>query len=309
MTVARVRRSILARLPLVVLFLAMLPASAAGAEPIELRNADGSLLRLQAPARKVITLSPHLTELVFAAGAGDLLLGAVEYSDYPEAARTLPRVGDAFRIDLERLSAMGPDLVLSWSSGNPPRAVARIQDLGIAAWSIEIRRPEEIADTLEAIGRATGRSATARTAAEDARQKLDDIQRQWLDAEPVRYFYQVQERPLYTLNGEHLVSRGLALCGGENVFGGATGIAPQVSREAVLLADPEALFAPRVSGSPDPLAHWLEWPQLAAVRSGALHGLPADQISQATPRFLTVLESACSMLDDLRKLMTNSADE
>ena len=250
------------------------------------------------PYERIVTLSPHLTENAFAAGIGDRLVGAVAWSRYPEAARALPRVGDAFRIDMERLIALKPDLVIGWSSGNPDAALDQIEALCLPLWRTETREPAGIADLIERLGTA-GDAPKQAAAADGVRQALAGLSERYLGAAPVRYFYQVAPRPLFTINGDHLISQGLALCGGVNVFADAPGLAPQISREAVLAARPEVMLAP--DSEPDPLAPWRNWSTLPAVRDGALHTLPAAAISQATPRFVEALGVACDLLDAHRR--------
>ncbi len=279
-------------------FALLLPGGAPA--DILLTQADGSGLRLASPAARVITLAPNLAELMHAAGAGDRLIATVEYSNFPEAVRSLPRIGDAFRFDLERIMALRPDLVIAWDSGNPAAALARLEALGLPVWRTEIRRPRDIAGTLEAMARAAGLEGPV-PAAVAATEKLGRLVDSHAGKSPVSYFYQVSAQPLFTLNGEHLVSQGLALCGGANIFAGEPVLAPQVTREAVLHADPDALIAPVLPDEPDPLAMWRTWPRLAAVARNAFIHLPADEISRATPRMLDSLETACARLDDIRR--------
>ena len=283
-------------------YLALLLAWAplAQADAIRLQQADGSELHLAEPARRIITLAPHLAEGVFAAGAGRKLVATVEFSEYPAAATDLPRIGDAFRLDLERILAFGPDLVLAWDSGNPRRAVDQLRELGITTWSIEIRDPHEIPAFIDNVGRATGHAADARAESSRLRRQLAELEHLYAGAKPLRYFYQVDAKPLFTINGQHLISRGLALCGGANIFADQAGLAFQVAHESVVLANPDALIAPRLKGVDDPLAAWRDWPAMNAVRNQGLFLLSADEISRATPRFLDSLDQACKLLNGLR---------
>jgi len=275
-------------------------ASIAPAAELRVAQADGSELRLAKPATRIVTLAPHLAEGVFAAGAGRQLIATVEYSEYPAAAVDIPRIGDAFRLDIERILALQPDLVVAWDSGNPRPAVEQLRQLDLPVWSVEIREPREIPAFIEAVGRASGHTAEAATEAARLRARLDDLERRYAGAQPLRYFYQVDAKPLFTVNGQHLISRGLSLCGGVNIFAGESGLAFQVARESVIVANPDAMLAPRLPGAADPLAGWRAWPGLAAVRQGALFLLPADEISRATPRFLDSLDQACRLLQGLR---------
>lgn len=282
------------------LFLSLLCAAPLGAD-IELRQADGSTLTLQGPAGRIITLSPHLTELAFAAGAGKQIIATVEYSNFPEGAAEISRVGDAFRLDLEKIISLKPELVIAWLSGNPRQAVERLGAFEIPVWTIEIRNPAEIADIIEAIGLATGNIAAAEQAAAGYRKRLQHIAGSHAGLKPVDYFYQVAEKPLYTVNGRHLISRGLALCGGRNIFADEPGLAQQVSHESVIVADPAVLIAPAGELAPDPLSAWRSWPSMRAVSQGALILLPADEISRATPRLLDAVEFACSLFQQIRE--------
>lgn len=264
-----------------------------------LPQANGSTLVLKQPVQEIVTLSPHLAELVFAAGAGSQLVGTVEYSDFPEEVTGVPRVGDAFRIDLERIVALDPGLVIAWDSGNPRQATEQLQSLGIPVWSLEIREPEEIASTLISIGEASGRIETAQAAALEFSQRLESLTTRYAARPELQYFYQVAERPLFTINGDHLIARGLRLCGGRNIFTGEPGLAFQVSYESVIVANPDILFAPNQASAENPLQTWQEWPAMKAVQNGALFLLPADEISRATPRWLDAIEIACRLIDDL----------
>jgi len=275
------------------------PAWASG-DGITLTQADGAILTLPSTAESIITLAPNLTELVFAAGAGDLLKGVVEYSNFPPEAAKIARVGDAFRIDLERIIEMDPDLVIAWRSGNPQTALNKLQQLGISVWQIEITTPEEIADTVENIARAAGTVTVGQAAAAQLRDRIAAIKRQNTGKTRLDYFYQITPHPLYTINGRHIISRSLAICGARNVFAGLPALAPSVSRESVISADPQVMIAPEIGGEAPALQAWREWPRLQAVQNDAMLYLPVDEISQATPRLLDAVESACRFFDKVR---------
>jgi len=265
-----------------------------------LPQADGSRLELLAPATRLVTLSPHLAELVFAAGAGSHLVATVEYSEFPAEAARISRVGDAFRIDIERILALKPDLVIAWDSGNPRQAMDQLESLGLPVWTVEIRELDEIAAAIENIGSASDTRSVADAEAAAFRQRLHSLFNRYDGRSPLDYFYQVADRPLFTINGDHLISKGLSRCGGHNIFAEQPGLAFQVSYESVIVANPDIVFAPWIEGEADPLTSWLEWPGMQAVQRNALFLLPADKISRATPRILEALELACGLLDQIR---------
>jgi iron complex transport system substrate-binding protein len=267
---------------------------------ISLPQANGETLVLPGPAMRIITLAPNLAELVFSAGAGDRLEAVVEYSNFPMQVAQLPRIGDAFRIDLERIIEFEPDLVIAWKSGNPQTALKKLEQLGITVWQVEITRPEEIADVVENISLAAGSESTGRTVARQLRNRLAKLRQQNAQKTPVNYFYQIAPRPLYTISGRHIISRSLEICGGQNIFSGLPALAPQISLESVVIANPQAMIAPGIPGEAPALRAWLEWPQLQAVQNQNMLYLPADEISQATPRLLDSIDLACKLLDQVR---------
>jgi iron complex transport system substrate-binding protein len=301
MTASPVRVNIYRILPSLVVLLGIAMAQASFAA-ITLTQANGESLVLPGPAQRIITLAPNLAELVFTAGAGDRLKGVVEYSNFPAQVSQLPRVGDAFRIDLERVVELNPDLVIAWSSGNPQTALQKLTQLGIAVWQLEITHPNEIANTVDNIARAAGTQIIGDARALQLRNKLADLQQKYAGKFPVDYFYQVASRPLYTINGQHIISRSLEICGARNVFSDLPALAPQVSLESVIVANPLVMIAPQTPGDPPALLAWQEWPQLQAVKNDSMLYLPADEISQATPRLLESIDLACRLLDEARSL-------
>jgi iron complex transport system substrate-binding protein len=276
---------------------------------ITLPQANGESLTLSSPARRIITLAPNLAELVFAAGAGEHLKAVVEYSNFPEQVTQIPRVGDAFRIDLERIIELKPDLVIAWKSGNPQTALQKLQQLGIRVWQIEITRPEEIADAVENISYAAGTQDIGEAVALQLRNRLAGLQKQNADKIPVGFFYQIAPRPLYTINSQHIISRSLAVCGGHNVFSELPILAPQISRESVIIANPQVMIAPETPNDPPGLLVWQDWPQLQAVQNNNMLYLPADEISQATPRLLDSIDLACKLLDEVRSALNQVEEE
>jgi iron complex transport system substrate-binding protein len=290
----------ISRLSFSLLFLFGLTSNQPAIAGITLPQADGELLTLTAPATRIITLAPNLAELVFAAGAGKYLKAVVEYSNFPAQVTQIPRVGDAFRIDLESVIEFEPDLVIAWKSGNPPTALQKLQQLGIKVWQLEITRPAEIAEAVDNISRAAGTEHEGATVARKLRSRLARLQQDHSNKTPMNFFYQVADRPLYTVNGQHIISRSLEICAGQNIFSDQPALAPQISRESVILADPQVMFAPGNNGDTTALHGWQEWPRLQAVENNHLFYLPADEISQATPRLLDSIELACKFMDEVR---------
>ncbi len=253
-----------------------------------------------AEARRIVTLAPHLAELVFSAGAGDRLVGVVEFTDYPAAAAQLPRIGDAFRVDEEVLLALKPDLVLGWTSGNPPPAIERLRRLGLRVVTFEPTVLADVADHIEAIGVLTGTGNIAATAAANYRRRLAELSQPG-ERTPLRVFVQLAAKPYYTVTDRHFLGQGLKLCGGLNVFGELPGLAPVVSLEAVIAARPEVIIASDMgSAGPPPLAGWSNWRDVPAVANGNTWLVDADLLSRPSTRILDGVAELCSLLGKAR---------
>lgn len=272
---------------------------AAGARAdIVVRDDSGQEVRLPAAARRIVSLAPHATENLYAAGAGDRLLATVDYSDYPEAAKKLPRVGGYSRLDLEAIAALKPDLVVAWQSGNPPAQLDKLRSLGLKVYLSQPNRIEDVAAELERYGRLAGSEAVAQAAAERFRTRLGKLRAANAGKPAVRVFYEVWKAPLTTVGGPQIISSAIRLCGGENVFGTLGQMAPVVSLEAVLAADPEAIVATGMGdAAPEWLEDWKKWPHLAAVKRGNLFHINPDIMQRHTPRILDGTEQLCADLD------------
>jgi len=251
-------------------------------------------------AMRIVTLAPHLAELVFAAGAGDKLVGVSAWSDYPQDVRALPIVGDAFMVDQEQLALLRPDLLLAWQSGTPARVVDELRERGYRVEVLQSRGLDDVVTALRQIGGLTGQADSAERAAANFAARLARLSDTWRDAAPIGVFYQVSGRPLYTINGDHYVSDLIELCGGRNVFADLGSLAPLVSAEAVLERNPELLLAAD-TGEQGTFDHWKRWPSLAANRYGNHFLVPADPVARATPRLVEAGRAICRVLQKGRE--------
>ncbi|OOG25220.1 cobalamin-binding protein [Thioalkalivibrio denitrificans] len=278
-------------------------AGGGAAVQAEIRVTDDSHreVRLAEPAHRIVSLSPHLTELLFEVGAGDRIVGTVSFSDHPEAARQIPRVGNAGQLDLERILALQPDLVVAWRSGNPARQVARLEALGLTVYYNEPRRLSDLADTLERLAVLTGSSETGAAQAAQLRERSRKLATRYAHRPAVPLFYQIWDDPLMTVNDQHLIGELIALCGGKNLFGELPALVPRLSREAVLAADPEVIVG---GGSGEDNRAWVDgwrrWSGLTAVRRDNLFFIPPSLIQRQTPRILDGAEMLCEYLDEAR---------
>ncbi|MBI3547268.1 MAG: cobalamin-binding protein [Gammaproteobacteria bacterium] len=268
---------------------------------IDVVDDSGQVVKLQKPAKRIISLAPYLTEILYAAGAGSALIGTVNYSDYPQAALQIPRVGNYDSFDAERIVALKPDLIVAWQSGNPTVQVERLRNLGLTIYLGEPRVFEDVPRNLERLGKLAGTSRSAQQAAAAFRQRYTRLQRRYANRPTVSVFYEIWNQPLMTLNGQHLVSRMIQLCGGRNVFAELTSLASMIDIEAVLKADPEVIIAGGMNQhSPEWLEDWRRYPSLSATKGNNLFFIPPDLMERNGPRILDGAEQVCQDLEKAR---------
>ncbi len=278
----------------------LLAAGPAHAE-IVVSDDTGAIVRLAQPAKRIVSLAPHVTESLFAVGAGSRIVATVDYSDYPEAAKKIPRVGGYSRIDLEAVAAQKPDLVIAWESGNAQAHVAKLRTLGLPLYVTQPNRIEDVASTLERFGQLAGSAETGRAAAARFRERLEDQRTRYSSRPKVHTFYQIWKEPLMTVGGPQIISDAIRLCGGENVFGALPTMAPTVTVEAVIAANPEAIVASGMGEArPEWLDDWRRWPSITAVARDNLFFVPPDLIQRHTPRLLDGTERLCQHLETAR---------
>jgi iron complex transport system substrate-binding protein len=279
----------------------LLHAGVACAGAITESDDAGHVITLEAPAKRIVSLAPNITEILFHIGAGGLILGADEYSNYPEAAKAIPRINNHASVNYEAVLALEPDLVLGWQSGNG-QFPARVRALGLPVFEIEPRVLEDIPKLFVRMGRLVGHEQEATTRADDFNRRLQALRTHEQGKRAVRVFYQIWDEPLMSLNDHHIVGDVIKLCGGVNVFGTAAPLVPYVSIEAVLQADPEVIIA---SGSDEGRPAWVDmwraWPAIAAVRRGHVFVIPPDLMQRHSARILDGAEQLCAFLDKARQ--------
>jgi iron complex transport system substrate-binding protein len=259
-------------------------------------DSDGRRVSLDAPAQRIVSLAPHVTEQLFAAGAGAKLVGVSEYSDYPEAAKALPRVASSGAVSIEMVLALKPDLVVAWRLEATAAALTRLESLGVPVFYSEPRRLAHIPGMVESLGELAGTGNVAKPLAASLRKELARLEAAYAGRRPVTVFYQIADKPLMTLGGGQFVSDAITLCGGRNVFADATTLAPVVNVESVLAADPEAI----IGGYQEWQAYWRRFPGLRAVQTGNLYTLPVNEMHRHGPRAIGATRILCEHLEAAR---------
>jgi len=272
------------------------------AEVISVRDDAGRTVRLDRPAQRIVTLAPHAVELLFAAGAGDRIVATVSYSDYPAQAKTIPRIGSYTAVDVERILALQPDLIIAWESGNRRNEIEQLIRLGLTVFISEPRSIEDIASSIERFGKLAATETVANRFSKKFRQHYRRLKKTYQNQSKVRMFYQIWADPLMTINGRQLISAVMRLCGAENIFNAMSALSASVSVEAVIAAKPEIIIA---GANKDKKASWLtawrRWTTLPAVRHGQLYFINPDLLNRQGPRILDGADIMCRDVEQARR--------
>lgn len=255
----------------------------------------------EAPPPRIVSLSPHITELLFAAGAGGRIVGVDDLSDYPPAAAAIAHVGEVSALDIEALLKLKPTLVILWDSGTPERRKAELERLNLRLYATEQRHLDDIGSSLIEFGRLAGTLPVAEAAARQYRDDLQRLRLQYAARPKLSVFYQVWDRPLYTLSGKQVLSEMLTLCGGENLFADLSALAPAVDREAVLERNPDVIIigASGADGARQ-VRDWDRFPALNAVQAHRVYTVDPSLTSRMSPRILDGVQAICGLLDQAR---------
>jgi len=257
---------------------------------------QGTKISSEKPARRIISLAPHLTEMLFSAGAGQYIVGTVSYSDYPVAAKNIKRIGLHDKLSLEDIIALRPDLIVAWESGNPHYIVEKLKSLGFVVFISEPRKLLDIPDSVKRLSLLTHTEPVIKV--KQYLEKYNKLKTKYSSKKEVKLFYQFWNNPLMTINGEHLISNVMHLCGAKNIFGELAMLAPAVSVEAVVDSNVEVII---VGGLLEQHTQWLnnwkKWLQLPAVKNKQLYNINPDLLQRHTLRIIDGAETLCEKVD------------
>lgn len=259
----------------------------------------GEKIEVPEKPRRVLSLAPSITEMIFSLEAEDTLIGATRYSNFPPAAQKLPKVGSYVQLDLEKIVAMKPDLCLAIKDGNPLRTVDAIKALGIPVFAIDPRSIEQIMDAFLLLGDTLGASQRAEELVADVKHRLILVQKKVASSKSrPRVFFQISDGPIVSAGKDSYIDRLITLAGGSNLAGNLTGY-PRFSLENIMLLQPEVVLISSMSGDKSPAilkASWQRWPEIPAVRNNQLHVVNADFFNRPTLRLIAGLEILADIL-------------
>jgi len=276
----------------------VLAAASAGAHALQASDDRGVTISLGRPAERIVTLAPHLAEIAFAAGAGAKLSGVSSFTRNPAEAERLPVVASHGRVDIERLIALRPDLVLAWQSGNSPLQIDRLERIGVRVFVTEVRALADIPRIIRLVGALAGSVEVAETRARQFEKEIADLRKRYAGERRVAVFLEIWHAPALTVNGAHLISDALRLCGGRNVFAAAKTLTPLVSREQILDARPEAIVTSGFGS--EALRAWRGLELVPAVRNRRIYAIDPDWLHAQGPHVLEGVRALCGRLELVR---------
>lgn len=280
--------------------LILVPKSVFGAE-VNIFDDLGNQIFLKNPANRIIVLGPSLVETFFSIGAGSKIIGVDEGSDYPNAAIKIKKVASYNSINFEEIVSLSPDLIVVWSSGFSFSKLKKIRDLGIPVYLSQPKKLDDIEKLILSIGYLTDNVERAIDVASNFANKLRFFKKKYKNKKNISVFYQVWDDPLQTLNGDHIISDVISLCGGKNIFHSIHEIAPKVTIESVILNDPNVILI----GSKDKrksvwFDNWSNWPIINAVRNEQVFIISPDLVVRESPRIIHGIEKVCDILEEAR---------
>ena len=269
---------------------------------VQVTDFSGKTISLESPAQRIVALAPHIVENIYSAGAGEKLVGVMQYSDYPEQAKQLPLIGSYEKINFEKIIELNPDLVMAWESGNSHASTQRLKELGFPVYIDQPHNLSDVAKSVKDIGILTGNTTYANEIATAYLAQVAKVTAKYENASKITAFYQVWNQPLQTINGQHIISDAIETCGGVNIYANEFAVAPVINIESILERDPQVIIASGVSESrPEWLDEWLKWPSLEAVKRGNLFFVNPNHVQRHTLRLLSGIESICEQLDVARE--------
>ena len=268
---------------------------------IQVQDDSGQIIILKQPARKVISLSPGLTELVYAAGGAEQLKAVVSYSDFPEQAKKLPQVGSYNSLDIEKILILQPDLVIAWKSGNPKHQIEQLKKLGLTVYISEPKDFMDIPVTMKTFGQLMATETIAEQNADNFIKQFNLLKLTYQrnnNKVLKRTFIQIWNNPVMSINENHLISKVITLCGGSNIFAQTKSLTGSPSIESILEKDPEIIIATGMADTSQTwLNRWRQWPFLSAVKNNRLYATNPDHLVRHTPRILLGIEAVCQLIN------------
>ncbi|MBR9728471.1 cobalamin-binding protein [Shewanella intestini] len=251
------------------------------------------------PPTRIVALSPHAVEMLYAIGAGDNIVATTEYADYPEAAKNIPTIGGYHGIQIEKVIEYDPDLVVVWQAGNKLTDLNQLKALGYNIYNSSPKTLADVASDLRDLGKLTGHQQQAEKVAERYEQQLTSIKQVNLAKKPVKVFYQLWSTPLRTVAKGSWIQNIIDVCHGDNVFYEASNEYPIVSIENVLISGAQVILQSKDKGNILGV-NWQEWPELPAVKQQHIYQLDADLLHRASPRAIAGVKLVCDALDKAR---------
>ena len=266
---------------------------------IRVEDDTGFIVELPSPPARIISLAPHITEILFSLGVGDKIVGTVRFSDYPSEASAIPVLGDAFAINLESILSLEPDLVVAWYTGGANTTVSKIRELKIPVFINHAPDLASIGTFIKKIGLLVGKQEQGVLLEQQFFSRLNSFGGR-KDRPEKKVFFQIADQQLFTVSDTHLIGQAISMCGGKNIFGSLDIPVPIVSKESVLTTNPDLIIISKPSNHAG--LSWLEkWAKINGFRD-KVRFIEAELISRPSMRMLQGIERLCQLISQERHI-------
>lgn len=257
-------------------------------------------------AQRIVALAPHIVEMLYEVGAGELIVGTVDYSDYPSQATEIPRIGGYYGIQIEKVLALKPDLVIAWQSGNKSGDIDQLKRLGLNVIYSQPNDLLDIAKEFRLFGKLTNNTVQAELIAAQYEKELSSLKTKYSARSKVDTFYQLWSEPMMTISGNTWINQLINVCAGHNVFANSPSDYPQIGIENVVVAAPAVIIIPNEkSDKPQPTIDWSKWSVIPAVKNNQFIHVDADLLHRFSSRMLLGLDDMCQKMDNERSVIRN----
>ncbi len=276
-------------------------ASVSHQTAIQVVDDDGYTVQLAKPAKRIMTLAPHATELVYEIGAGQQVIATTRFSNYPKEALNLPTVGDVHQLDIEKIISLKPDLIVLWPSGSTAKQMALLAETGIPIYRSNPQKLQDIPESMMKLGQLAGHDNEGKKAAEQWQNQYNAIRRKYSGKTPLSVFYQVFDQPIYTIGGKQVINEAIDVCGGRNIFNDIQMPSPTVALETVIGRNPDVIISSGGTSGGQGLGLWQGIPSMKAVKAHNLYSIPPDLISRPGPRLMQGIQYLCESIEKARQ--------
>ena len=271
--------------------------------PLTLKDEVGRNVTVPFPLKRIISLAPNVTEILFSLGLDEEVVGVSIHCNYPEKVKDRVRVGSYISIDFERIVSLKPDLIIATGAGNTRDMIDRLERLGFPSYVIFPRKFDDVLESLKHLGQVVGREKEASSIIVSMKNRKERVLELTQRLPRPKVFLQIGEAPVVTVGKGSFADDLIRLSGGENIAGKEKEMYPRLGREEILKRSPEVILISSMNpkGDYERILHeWDRWQMIPAVKHGRIHLINSDLVDRPSPRIVEGLEEMARLIHPSR---------